>query len=143
MKKIWILFMLASALWLAACGSATPAQVTTTPDGGYPGPGQIPAPANGYPGQQTPPLLAPPQAYPGSGEIWLIRPAGIQCEGKEYPDLATAVAALESAGVQVIASELVSLMVCEACGCPTSEHYRMQVNLVDIPKAENLGWIRE
>ncbi|MCZ7668709.1 MAG: hypothetical protein M5U34_16690 [Chloroflexi bacterium] len=32
------------------------------------------------------------------------------------------------------------LMVCSACDCPTSAHYRAEINAADMNKATALGW---
>jgi hypothetical protein len=91
---------------------------------------------------------SPYPGYPGAdGEtIWIVRPLGQQCVDPTtyvYPDLATAAAALTSAGVTVLASEELALMVCEACDCPTSEHFRVLINTSDYGLAESLGWTPE
>ena len=84
-----------------------------------------PAPTNSdaYPALPQPPPTS--NAYPVDQEVWILHAAGEQCEdGLFYPDLASATSDLEGAGVTVLSAEAVSLMVCTACGCPTSEHYR-------------------
>jgi hypothetical protein len=76
--------------------------------------------------------------------IWIVHPAGEQCaNGPIYPDSEFAATALESAGVLINEIETISLNVCQACGCPISEHFRAQIDASDISKAEALGWRRE
>lgn len=110
--------------------AATPLPATETPEG-YPGPGA------------TIPELMPTSPYPADSEFWLVRAAGLQCEDPAYPDLQSAVAALEGAGVTILESEEADLGVCEACGCPTSQHYRIRVLGSDITRAQALGWVIE
>jgi hypothetical protein len=76
----------------------------------------------------------------------MLRPLGQQCEDPatfEYEDVDEATTALEDAGVEVLGSEAVSLAVCTACNCPTSEHFRVQIRARDLGIAQDLGWIRE
>ncbi|RMG91613.1 MAG: hypothetical protein D6706_18045 [Chloroflexi bacterium] len=162
MKRLLVPFLLLTLFALASCGPATPsanpsdepepdifprATITpsalnpeTAPDTGYPLPTPS-APPSGYPASQ--------EAYPVGGNealVWLIRPVGVQCEerNEEDPaDLQTAVSDLAAKGVTVHAAELTQLAVCTACGCPTSAHFRVQINAQDLPKAEALGWQKE
>jgi hypothetical protein len=148
--RMAILIMGLLALLLAACGSPTPAATPTTPatpdiaNTPYPAPAlpvtPVPEAESGYP----PPLPTPqlPSGYPANS-TWLVRPAGIQCETPEYPDLEAAVAALADAGVTVQSAETISLPVCLACGCPTSEHYRVLIAPADVGAALALDWIQE
>jgi hypothetical protein len=102
-----------------------------------------PAPPDqaGYP---APPALPPaPDPYPG-GVVWIIRPVGEQCDDtRSFVDLAAAVASLEDAGIPVKEADMVELLVCQACNCPTSEHYRLQIDPADLGQALRLGWQRE
>jgi hypothetical protein len=101
-----------------------------------------PRPPSGYPGATDPPLLPP--GYPNEGELWIVRAAGAQCEDALiYPDIESAEAALLDAGVTVLDLELVELMVCSACGCPTSEHYRARINASDLAAALAIQWTVE
>jgi hypothetical protein len=140
------------ALLLAACRgpetveTPTPAVVplpqiepTPPPLDAYPGPPDPAATADGYPAPPTPAL---PSGYPGD-TAWFIRPAGLQCETPLYSDLDEAVAALQNAGVPVITAETVTLGVCEACGCPTSEHYRIEIPASARNTAMALEWAPE
>lgn len=79
--------------------------------------------------------------YPG-GLVVILHPAGVQCEEPALPDLSAAIGSLEEAGITVLAAEEVTLNVCEACTCPTSEHYRIQISPKDLDKAYELGWYR-
>jgi hypothetical protein len=83
--------------------------------------------------------------YPG-GIIWIIRPVGTQCEDGTtlgYGDLRESVATLTAAGLRVVDSEMVELMVTTACGSPTSAHYRVQIDIEDLDSALSMGWDRE
>jgi hypothetical protein len=170
-KKILSCLSFIALLLLASCASATDATPTSvpvpedtvepapaatatvpTPDpepddtSGYPPPGETdayPAPPDqaGYPAPPSPPPA--PDPYP-SGIVWIVRAAGEQCEDSlRFVDLASAVASLEENGITVNEAEGVELMVCQACGCPTSEHYRLQIDPVDLDQAMRLGWFRE
>jgi hypothetical protein len=163
MTKRTIIFMLSVFLvLLAACNSTeepnanepTPfISPSLTPiatiDPSYPGPQAINTPLpDAYPLQPTPAPAQPDAAYPGTnGEtMWIVRPLGQQCVDLStytYPDLSTAVAALTTAGITVLSSEEVALMVCEACDCPTSEHFRVLINSSDFAAAQTLGWMAE
>ena len=149
-------------LLLAACSSGTnepgitpeatqPAALPTTDSSGYPAPDLIvstPLP-DAYPVNPIVPVVPETTSpYPGAdgATMWIVRPLGQQCVDPTtyvYPDLATAAAALTSAGVTVLASEELALMVCEACDCPTSEHFRVLINTTDYGLAEPLGWTPE
>ena len=96
-----------------------------------------------YPGPAT--LMPTVDPYPG-GMIWIIRPVGIQCEDGTalgYGDLRESVATLTAAGLRVVDSEIVELMVTTSCGSPTSAHYRIQINADDMDSALSMGWERE
>ena len=96
-----------------------------------------------YPGPST--LMPTVDPYPG-GMIWIIRPVGIQCEDGTalgYGDLRESVATLTAAGLRVVDSEIVELMVITSCGSPTSAHYRIQINAGDLDRALSMGWDRE
>lgn len=137
--------------------SATPTAPTLTTDTpdeeGYPAPESpdaYPAPGSedSYPepaGQEgyPPPSEAEPtlDPYPG-GMAFIERPAGLQCEDPIYPDLKSAETALEEAGITIQSAEEVELVVCQACGCPTSLHYRVTINPADLNTALSLGWKR-
>lgn len=150
MKRL--LFVLIAVLLLAACSPGTEETPTAPAVNNTAVPGLEPAatvevpPATqtpeGYPGVNVPELL-PTSPYPADAQYWLVRAAGLQCEDPAYPDLATAVKALEDAGVTILESEETSLGVCEACGCPTSQHFRVQVRGSDISRAQMLGWVME
>ena len=126
---------------LAAC-QTTPDEVftATPPQAGYPGPSVSPTPGEaGYPAAPPTPAL-PADAYPESSTLWVTHPAGLQCETPQYPDLASAVAALEDAGVEVLEGEEFELLTCEACTCPTSAHYRLRIPAADLASAAALDW---
>ena len=112
---------------------------------GYPAP-QIPSPSpfpEGYVVPTAPPLVNP---YPeASGSlVWILKPVGEQCaEAPETPDLQTAVADMVAFGIPVTASEMADLPVCAACGCPTSAHFRLQIDSGFLNNAEELGWVAE
>lgn len=108
--------------------SAYPAFPTPTP----------PGPDEGYPASTPLPTYDP---YPG-GLVTLIHPMGLQCEEPIFADLSAAVGSLEEAGITVVAAEEIGLEVCEACGCATSQHYRVQINVEDLDQALEMGWQR-
>lgn len=120
------------------------------PDEGYPA---LPTPTPRPEGYPPPPTAVPPpssyagDAYPAPEDtIWVLFPVGEQCaqpEESEYEDLSDAVAALTAAGVTVNASEMTDLIVCQACGCPTSAHYRVQIDATQLETAVSLGWLPE
>lgn len=150
MKRLLLIpFLL---ILLAACSGGV--ETTPTAPAGIetPASGLVPAATDeapaatatpeGYPGV----VIPEPEvnsAYPADAEFWLVRAAGLQCEEPTYPDLASAVTALENAGVTVLESETTTLAVCAACGCPTAEHYRIRVLGSEVNKALPLGWAIE
>lgn len=155
-KRFMLLWAGLLALLLVACNSGNvepeatlpvppPSLTPATTDPSYPGPAANTPVPDGYPFPTAP---AAPGGYPdpASDTIWVIRPLGQQCVDPAtyiYPDLSTAISALTDAGVAVLASEEVAMMVCEACDCPTSEHFRVQIYSADLAKVEPLGWIAE
>ena len=97
-------------------------------------------PDNGYP--PPAPTTDIVEAYPGMEPVWVVQPAGKQCE--EYKvDLATTEATLLNAGIQLLSIELTELIVCSACDCPTSEHYRALIPRSDLEVLLPLGWVEE
>ncbi|MCP4424422.1 MAG: hypothetical protein GY803_08030 [Chloroflexi bacterium] len=104
-----------------------------------------PAP-EGYPAASViPPTPIP--AYPVLDEfVWIVRPVSEQCaepDQNNYADLQEAVAALTAAGITTGKAEMTNLIVCSACGCPTSAHFRIQIGPADLPAAESLEWAPE
>ncbi len=159
MHRLLILTLGFAALLLVACGGGEPAPPTatppptppltptapptSTPDGYPPPPTPVPLPT-GYADQPAPEV--PPSGYPAGDAIWVLRARGEQCTDEsafEYQTLDDAVAALTAAGAAVMAAETVGLMVCEACSCPTSEHYRAQIAADELETALSLGWYLE
>lgn len=110
------------------------------PEGYPPPPSPVPSP-EGYPAPPTPqPTLDP---YPVGGYLWIIRAVGEQCteaDDNDYADLQEAVAALAAAGVPVRGSGITELIVCAACGCPTSAHFTVEIESSSLSRAESLGW---
>lgn len=140
MRKLSLLLLLLIAFLLAACNGDTPEEEQPTPRATPTVEEQSdPTPDDGYPAEPT---TAPDAGYPAEvAEGWVIRPAGEQCaENLAYPSSDSAVADLEAAGVELLAVEETELTVCEACGCPTSAHYRVLISGDDIPTALSLGW---
>ncbi len=165
----FIAHLLLFVILITACGPATPAPTrapeniqperpTPTPDfalqpadsgqTGYPPPPSSPTPyPEGYP---IPPAQAEPLSpYPAaesSGRVTVIHALGIQCEDasrQKYANAQDARAGLIAASVTVYEITTVDLMVCQACGCPTSAHFQAEIATTDLNKALALGWVRE
>jgi hypothetical protein len=114
---------------------------TVTPDEtreSYPVP-EAATPDSDYPAPEALPTRDP---YPVvEGYIWVVHPVGEQCEdGRFFDDVNAAITALEEADVEVTAGATINLNVCLACGCPTSEHFILQIDEEDLSTAERLGW---
>lgn len=124
-----------------------PIEPETAPssDDGYPVP-QLP-PADSLPeGYEIPTALPSLNPYPeATGNlVWILKPVGEQCaETPATPDLQTAVADMIAFGIPVEASEMTDLAVCSACSCPTSAHFRLQIDSGYLGNAEILGWFTE
>lgn len=112
----------------------------------YPG---VPATAvsnpEGYPAaQEIYPTIDP---YPADANtVWLVHPVGVQCEDastSKYQSEQDVKAGLTAAGIPVYSVTTTDLMVCQACGCPTSIHYRVEINETNLDKAIALGWTAE
>lgn len=125
-----------------------------TPDGqadtdGYPPPAPTVAPSS-YPIPTLPtPLPEPADAYPATdpaGTVWVLHAQGQQCVDAstfKYPTLQDARAGLVAAGLTVYDVQTVSMIVCQACNCPSSTHYRALIAASDLDKAIALGWMEE
>jgi hypothetical protein len=162
-RLIMLILIMTAALLVVACGAAAvtpdepPADAQPAPDtdegimprptvttdaspgdDAYPMPVQ-PEPETDYPAPETMPTYDP---YPAvAGYVWVVHPFGEQCEdGRFYENVDAAVTALEDADIEVDRGTTVNLNVCLACGCPTSEHYRLHIAEADLEKAEALGW---
>ncbi len=126
---------------------ATATESAPPPDApeAYPAqPTAVPLP-EGYPAAAEPIATVDPYPEAVDGFIWMLLPVGVQCEDNAsiYTDLQDAVAGLTAVNVLTGQSETTDLMVCSACGCPTSAHYRVQVSVEDVNAAQALGWNRE
>lgn len=95
----------------------------------------------GYPVGPFP--TSTPYAYPADTAFWIVRPAGLQCESPFYDDLDAATSTLKTGGIEVQQAEEVDLFVCQACGCPTSQTFRVLISAADLAAAEALGWTKE
>lgn len=126
--------------------------VTPVSSDGYPAPGAA-APAEGYPliavtavPSDYPVIdyssLPTRNPYPAPGEyIWVVVPMGEQCEDTmTYPTMQDANLVLLGNGIATFDWRIEELMVCTACGCPTSTQYLMQIPATDLAAAEALGW---
>lgn len=161
MTRLLMLIMMAALLLVAACNNTAVSPTddtvqtapetdegifprpTITPDApgseqSYPIPAQ-PTLATDYP---APEVMSAPDPYPVvDGYVWVVHPVGEQCEdGRFYNNVNAAVTALTEADIEVQRGTITSLNVCMACGCPTSEHYRLHIAEDDLSKAEALGW---
>ncbi|MBP8000388.1 MAG: hypothetical protein KA314_23835 [Chloroflexi bacterium] len=159
-SPFWLISLL--FLLITACTTSTdePTIIPATTDplalpspttSAYPAPDIVnTVPAEAYPAAPTTAIVVPVEptlntAYPGE-TLWITRPLGQQCVDAStytYPDLSTAVAALNDVGIPVLAMEEVALIVCQACDCPTSQHFRVQINTTDLTNAQALGWVAE
>lgn len=162
MRHMYFMLSIIGMLALAACGpqsggetavpdsveaTSTPPPSTTSTEA-YPAMPTMTAttPAENYPAPETPEATVEPTAYPAEKEVWILRPFGQQCEDPEtfaYEDLNAAVEALEQAGVEVLASEMVTIPVCQSCDCPTSEHFRVQIRAEALETTQSMGWVQE
>ena len=115
-----------------------------TPEAYPPQPTAVPQ-TESYPAPAEPVATIDPYPEAVDGFIWMLLPVGVQCEDDAslYTDLQDAVAGLTAVNVSTGQSETTELMVCSACGCPTSAHYRVQVSVEDVGAAQSLGWTRE
>lgn len=124
-----------------------PASDPIEPEGanGYPAlpqPSPTPLPEGYSVPTQPPPLNPYPEAT--GNLVWILKPVGEQCaETPVTPDLNTAVADMIAFGIPVEGREMVDLPVCSACGCPTSAHFRLQIDEGYLGNAEILGWFAE
>ncbi|MCB8982212.1 MAG: hypothetical protein H6659_00120 [Ardenticatenaceae bacterium] len=112
-----------------------PPTPTPYPDD-YPAPPPPPTPVNPYPGTDA----------GGTETVWILHPLGQQCADTstyKYPNQQEARADLTAAGINVLQMETEELMVCQACDCPTSTHYRAEISSADLNKALALGWTAE
>lgn len=168
MKKYLLIIVLLFALVITACGSSLSTETRTesednnlsprpTPttesrtseslelDAPYPGapPTAMPLP-EGYPAPQIIPTYDP---YPADGETaWVLYPVGIQCEdasGSTYTSEQEVISGLTAAGITVHNVSTTELMVCTACGCPTSAHYRAEIDANQLDAVIALGWEAE
>jgi len=159
------MILLLGILFLAACGSdgqiptteptllatsAAPVLATVPPKStaaGLPTSTSYPPPADDIgapepPGYPEPPSVPPTlEPYPGGFAV-IQHAAGVQCEDPLFPDLDSATAALELAGIKVQEAEEIQLTVCESCSCPTSTHYRILIHPAELDAALELGWQR-
>ena len=169
MKRTILLMALLLLTFFPACSSDTaPEQPEENPDSGNPpldsvdsatapaateiepAPTATPAPylaidptavPNSYPAEPASQLNLPP--YPATGTIWILRPLGQQCQPAaefEYATVEDAILALNDAGITVYRAEQVLRPVCEACDCPSSEHYRLNIDESNLAQAQELGW---
>jgi hypothetical protein len=119
-------------------------------------PEEYPPPIESYPVESPPPIFneptgypvgpfptSTPFAYPAGAAFWIARPAGLQCESPTYENLNAATSALEAEGIEVQEALEANLIVCQACGCPTSQTYRVLIKATDLTAAEALGWTKE
>lgn len=117
---------------------ATPMSYPAPPDSQLNDPAAYPAP----PDLPT----AAPSRYPApdtASTVWLVRPQGIQCETPALADMKAAVATLTAQNITVLATEEVEIPQVQACGYPTSLHYRVQISTADKATAEQLGWYEQ
>ncbi|MFZ0545836.1 MAG: hypothetical protein WAM60_10390 [Candidatus Promineifilaceae bacterium] len=141
MRKYSLLLLVLFAFLLAACNGDNTGEEEVTPPRPTPTTEEeSPTQEEGYPAAR--PTADPASAYPAeASDGWVIRPAGEQCaDNLAYPTADSAVSDLEAAGINILAVEETELLVCDACGCPTSAHYRVLLSGEDLPTAISLGW---
>jgi hypothetical protein len=122
-----------------------PESATGGDQGGYPAP-TLPEPAPLPEGYEIPTALPAINPFPeATGQmIWILKPVGQQCaETPTTPDLQTAAADMIAFGIPVAASEMTEMAVCTECGCPTSAHFRLQIDSGYLGNAQVLGWFAE
>lgn len=125
-----------------------PSQPEAAPGGqdSYPVPPTLPTAQSLPEGYAIPTPLPALNPYPEAvgSLVWIVKPVGEQCaETPATPDLQTAVADMIAFGIPVAASEMTELIVCMSCGCPTSAHFRLQIDAGYLGNAEVLGWVAE
>ena len=171
MKRIYLLpALLLLLFFLGGCGAveseetpvpeleSEPNEVETVPEGGVfpratvtnspPAEEGYPAPPTTIPQPEgyTTGVVIEPTANPYpiiEGYVWVMRPAGVQCESGIYASVQDATKPLLDAGIIVNAQTSIELNTCAACGCPTSTYYRAQIPLEDLSNAATFGWERE
>lgn len=171
MKKFSIFSIFLFLFALTACGSSIPTtmapenesdssnQVRPTPTSmnhpvestalpvPYPGAPATAVPIKeGYPAAQEIYPTIDPYPVGESSTVWILHPVGVQCEdssSSKYQSEQDVKAGLTAAGITVNNVATVDLMVCQACGCPTSIHYRAEINESNLDKAIALGWTPE
>ncbi|HSH01749.1 MAG TPA: hypothetical protein VLL52_04460 [Anaerolineae bacterium] len=165
-RLITLLFL---TIFLVACANADNEPVATpNPDNANPNPPvnpttetdtDTPLPtATSLPSDYPPATPVPPpttnlnpDAYPDMADtVWILRPQQQQQCNEDgsavpftYSDLDAAVMDLQTNGIVVNDATVTNLLVCEACTCPSSTHYRANINRTNLDAAENLGWFTE
>ena len=147
--KIQFAAIVLIALLLGACSGAETEAPTTTPNSEpatvAPAP---PAPTDQPDDYPAAPTTAPLPGYPApsAAQLLVSRPLGLQCVGPEtyaYATLDAAVSSLANAGARIVEARTTNRMVCEACTCPTSEHFEVIIVAADREIAAGLGWTIE
>ena len=164
-RHYFVLIMLGFVMTFVACGpsnsvteedatAGAPEVNTTTVE-------EVPADGYGYPEAEPPVATAVPEEYPiatvpppppvaypdardaypaAEGEVWVVRPVGVQCEDPEYTDIQDAITDLKAIGVEVLDSETFEMPTASVCGGPTSAHFRVLIAAEDAEAAAALGW---
>lgn len=124
----------------------------------YPAPLESTSPPTAYGEQPVVPTLDP---YPGpvletlpqpdvtfaelpEGVVtsWVELSSGMQCDedGPTYEDISEVMMVLEEAEIAVYDGVTESRVVCQACGCPNSIFYRLEIGTNDLETAVVLGF---
>ena len=166
MKKFSITIFILLSIIMTACGTSIPTETRPASENNAPSQGrptptienlpadptELPLPYPGLPTTDTslPEGYPPPQEFPtidpypvNAGTVWVLYPIGVQCEDAsvgKYHSQQDAKAGLTAAGLTVHDVTTIELMVCSACGCPTSTHFRAEISETDLEKAISLGW---
>jgi hypothetical protein len=168
MKKHSLFVLLLFSFVITACGSSLSTETRPESENNNLAPRPTPTTENHtsesietnipYPGA-PPPTTSLPEGYPapqviptydpypaGESTVWVLYPVGIQCEdaaGSTYTSEQEVVSGLTAAGITVHNVTTTELMVCTACGCPTSAHYRAEIDANQLDALIALGWTVE
>ncbi len=77
-------------------------------------------------------------------QVWLYQHKGKQCASPRFSTLSHAAREVKSLHLEVLRSKEVNIPTCNACDCPTSEVYAVEVLSreleLNMEKLTNAGW---